>query len=172
MSRDPLELDWGAYRPNVGVVVFDARGRVWLGRRAGWRGPHNWQFPQGGVDPGEDLEDAARRELQEETGIRSVELLARTSDWVAYDFPTDAGGAKAARGYRGQRQIWFAFRFTGDEAEVNLDAHPPAEFDAWRWAELEEAVEMVVPFKREVYRHAAETFAALAGVPAADLPVG
>lgn len=160
MSIDTFRAYPGAYRPNVGVVVFNPAGRVWLGRRAGARG--GWQFPQGGVDDGEDLEHAARRELEEETGIRSVDLLARTSDCVAYDFPPDARGSKVARGFKGQRQIWFAFRFTGRDAEVKLDAHPPAEFDQWRWAKLKEAAELIAPFKREVYLHVAETFASFA----------
>lgn len=162
MNIDQLRADSGAYRPNVGVVVFNAAGRVWLGRRAKSRAPHNWQFPQGGVDDGEDLEHAARRELEEETGIRSVHLLARTSDWVAYDFPPDAHGSKVARGFKGQRQIWFAFRFAGRDSEVALNAHPPAEFDQWRWAKLKEAAKLIVPFKREVYLHVAETFAPFA----------
>ena len=79
--------DLSRYRANVGVVLFNAQGRAWLGRRAGAEGPHNWQFPQGGVDDGEELEAAARRELHEETGLSSVELLGRTEGWIAYDFP-------------------------------------------------------------------------------------
>src|SRR5690348_9914306 len=97
------------YRPNVGVVLFHPDGRVWLGRRAGAAGPRNWQFPQGGVDDGEDLEAAARRELAEETGARSVTHLGRTDGWITYDFPPDYGGAKVYRGWRGQKQVWFAF---------------------------------------------------------------
>lgn len=148
----------GLYRPNVGIVVFNARGRVWLGHRAGSRPAYSWQFPQGGVDPGEDLEDAARRELQEETGIRSVRLLGRTQDWVSYDFPADAKGSKAARGFKGQTQIWFAFRFLGQDSEVDLQAHPPPEFDRWRWAKLADAARLVVPFKRDAYRQVIKTF--------------
>lgn len=147
------------YRDNVGVVVFDRAGRVWLGRRAKSPGPHPWQFPQGGVDPGEDLETAARRELREETGIVSIGLLGRTDGWIAYDFPPEIQGTKRARGYRGQRQAWFAFRFEGEDAEIDLMAHPPPEFDAWRWAFLSEAPDLVVPFKREAYRQVAAAFA-------------
>jgi putative (di)nucleoside polyphosphate hydrolase len=151
--------DLSLYRPNVGVVVFCAKGLVWLGRRAGADGPHNWQFPQGGVDDGEDLEAAARRELHEETGIASVALLGRTEGWLCYDFPAGWSGSKAQRGWKGQKQVWFAYRFTGSDDEVNLAVHQPPEFDAWRWARLDEALEMVIPFKRATYDHVVRTFA-------------
>ena len=157
------------YRPNVGVVLFHPDGRVWLGRRVATPGPYNWQFPQGGVDAGEDLEAAARRELVEETGATSVSLLGRTDGWIAYDFPAGYQGSKAARGWRGQKQVWFALRFDGDEAEFDLSAHPPAEFDAWRWGHLDEAVGLVVPFKRPAYEIVVRAFAVFA---ARSAPVG
>jgi putative (di)nucleoside polyphosphate hydrolase len=155
-------MDLSRYRPNVGVVLFHPDGRVWLGRRAGTPGPYNWQFPQGGVDDGEDLESAARRELQEETGARSVTLLGRTDGWIAYDFPPEARGAKIARGWKGQKQVWFAFRFDGDEAEFDLAGHDHPEFEAWRWGYLGEAPELIVPFKRPAYEAVATAFAPLA----------
>lgn len=150
------------YRPNVGACIFNKDGLVWLGRRVRSSGPRNWQFPQGGVDPGEDLLDAARRELREETGIRSVSLLARAEGWITYDFPPGSTGSKVAQGWRGQTQAWFAFRFEGDESEIDLEAHKHVEFDAWRWARLEEAVDLVVPFKREAYGKVVAAFARLA----------
>ncbi|RAK59720.1 RNA pyrophosphohydrolase [Phenylobacterium hankyongense] len=156
--------DLSKYRPNVGVVLLHPDGRVWLGRRAATPGPYNWQFPQGGVDAGEDLQDAARRELAEETGARSVSYLGRTDDWVAYDFPKNHGGPKAARGWRGQKQVWFAFRFDGQEAEFDLLAHGEPEFDAWRWAYLDEAPELIVPFKRAAYEIVVQAFAQFAAL--------
>lgn len=159
MSRD---LDLSLYRPNVGVVLFNAEGLVWLGRRAGAEGPFNWQFPQGGVDEGEDWDAAALRELYEETGARSVSKLGETQDWITYDFPPEARGKKIAQGWRGQKQKWLAFRFTGEDAEFDLTAVPPQEFDAWRWARLDEALETVVPFKRDAYAQVVQAFRAFA----------
>lgn len=157
------DRDLSLYRPNVGVVVFNADGRVWLGRRIGTPDPWNWQFPQGGVDAGEDLEAAARRELFEETGIRSVELLGQTPDWLTYDFPPDIlNGPLKRRGNLGQKQMWFAWRFTGQDEEVDLMAHGEQEFDAWRWAELAEAPALIVPFKRGVYEEVVAAFRGIA----------
>ena len=150
--------DLSAYRPNVGVVLFHRDGRVWLGRRAGTPGPYNWQFPQGGVDAGEDLQAAALRELQEETGVRTVVLLGRTEGWLAYDFPADHSGSKIAKGWKGQRQVWFALRFEGEESEIDLWGHGHPEFDAWRWGELDEAPDLVVPFKRPTYEAVVAAF--------------
>ena len=153
MTQD-LEL----YRPNVGVVLFHQDGRVWLGRRANTPGPHTGPFPPGGVDPGEDLETAARREMAEETGATAATFLSRTHDWVAYDFPPNHGGSKALRGWKGQKQVWFAFRFEGQDADFNLAAQHPPEFDAWRWAFLDEAAELIVPFKKAAYLRVVDAF--------------
>lgn len=158
-----MELNLDLYRPNVGVVLFNSAGLVWYGHRNGVGPPHDWQFPQGGIDAGEELEAAARRELQEETGVSSVTLLACTPDWVAYDFPDDVRkGGK----WLGQKQVWYAFRFEGDEGEIRLDQHHQIEFDAWRWGELGEAPDLIVPFKREAYRRVVEAFMPLASVRA------
>lgn len=159
------DRDLSQYRPNVGVVLFRADGRVWLGRRVGAPEPHCWQFPQGGVDPGEDLEAAARRELLEETGVTSIEPLEQTDAPIVYDFPPEVLAqdlARGRKGWRGQRQTWFAYRFTGDDAEIDLEAHGEVEFEAWRWATLDEALELIVPFKREAYAQVVAAFRHLA----------
>jgi putative (di)nucleoside polyphosphate hydrolase len=148
------------YRPNVGVVLFNPKGRVWLGRRSGVPEPYNWQFPQGGVDADEPLDAAAIRELYEETGVRSVTLLDSTAEWFAYDFPPEV----QARGrWLGQKQAWYAFRFEGEESEIRLDIETPPEFDTWRWGGLHEAPDLVVPFKREAYRRVVDRFKPFAG---------
>jgi putative (di)nucleoside polyphosphate hydrolase len=151
------------YRPNVGVVLFNAQGLTWLGHREGESDRLSWQFPQGGVDPGEDLEVAARRELHEETGIRSVRVLGRTHGWLSYDFPPDLLAHKnRTRGFKGQKQVWFAFQFEGDDSEIDLYAHGEVEFDAWRWTPLVEAPETVAAFKRPVYLKVVDAFAGFA----------
>lgn len=155
--------DYPKHRPNVGVVLFHRDGRVWLGRRAKTDGHHSWQFPQGGVDEGEDLKAAALRELEEETGVTSVKVLGKTEGWIVYDFPPEARGAKIAKGWLGQKQVWFALRFTGKDKEVRLDLHKPPEFDAWRWGRLEEAPDLIVPFKRAAYEQVVEAFRKYAG---------
>ncbi len=155
-----MAQDLDLYRPNVGVVLFNRDGLVWYGHRNGVTPPYDWQFPQGGVDAGEELQSAALRELQEETGVSSVSFLACTSDWVAYDFPPHVRkGGK----WHGQKQVWYAFRFEGDEAEIKLDQHHQIEFDAWRWGDLAEAPGLIVPFKQEAYRRVVEAFKAYAG---------
>jgi putative (di)nucleoside polyphosphate hydrolase len=160
----PLSDLLSKYRPNIGVVLFNSDGRVFMGRRAGdfsdsdhpagaWR----WQFPQGGIDAGETIEEAAARELKEETGIVSARLISVSPGWVAYDFPVEYRG----KGWIGQRQKWAAMLFEGEEREIRLDADDHQEFDAWRWAELEEAPTLIVPFKRAVYEDVVAGFAPL-----------
>lgn len=156
-GRDP-----SLYRPNVGIAIFSKKGYVLLGRRAGVRrdeGRYAWQMPQGGIDRGETPDIAAIRELGEETGLeaRHVEPLEELPDWLYYDFPP-ALKARLAGPYFGQRQRWFAYRFIGSDTDVRLDGHTP-EFEAWRWARLDEAPTLVIPFKQPVYREVARRFA-------------
>jgi putative (di)nucleoside polyphosphate hydrolase len=156
------EPDLSGHRPNVGIVLFNRDGQVWLGRRLQTPPPYNWQFPQGGVDEGEDLYPAALRELEEETGVVSVKLLAQTEGWIVYDFPPEVMRSGRARGWKGQKQAWFALRFTGEDSEIRLDAHGEPEFDAWRWGKLEAAPDLVVPFKRLAYEAVVRAFATVA----------
>lgn len=159
------------YRPCVGLALFNRAGLVFVGRRANrslreHTAPgHEWQMPQGGIDAGEQPIEAAYRELREETNVSSVSLLAEAPEWLSYDLPYEIG-KEAWRGrYRGQSQKWFAFRFDGDESEIDIlnpgGGHKP-EFDAWRWVPLAETTELIIPFKREVYREVVRQFAGLA----------
>lgn len=150
------------YRPCVGIALFNADGKVFLGKRAtrGVMPQFSWQMPQGGVDGSEAPLAAAYRELYEETSVRSITRLGEVPGWLHYDLPT---GLAAWRGrYRGQAQRWFAFRFSGADSEINVVSPPDGhsqEFAEWRWADLSEAPELVVPFKRDVYQHVVEAFA-------------
>jgi putative (di)nucleoside polyphosphate hydrolase len=150
------------YRPCVGVAVFNAAGLVFIGKRVGVDGPYGWQMPQGGIDPGETPLEAARRELREETNIRSVELLAEGPRWLAYDLPPEMIRDSWKGRWRGQAQRWFAFRFTGPDSEIDIarpdGGHKP-EFDAWRWEDLARTPDLIIPFKRETYEAVTKLFA-------------
>lgn len=159
-----MKLDREAmpYRDCVGAAVFNDAGLVLIGRRRPEDDPEDsseanapWQMPQGGIDKGEAPEATALRELYEETSIHSVEPITEIPGWIYYDLPDEALGIALKGKYRGQRQRWFAFRFTGDDGEINVvapggGAHP-AEFDKWRWEELERLPDLIVPFKRDAY---------------------
>ena len=155
------------YRPNVGIALFNAAGQVFIGRRFKNDGPEiispglEWQMPQGGIDADENPRDAVMRELWEETGIVNAVYLDET-DWLTYEFIAFDDPAHRFAKFRGQRQKWFALRFTGIDAEVDpLTPRngQPAEFDAWRWESLDHVADLVVPFRREVYRTVATSFA-------------
>jgi len=167
MTGGVLTVEQKPYRANVGIALFNPAGRVLIARRFEDDGPeivlagHEWQMPQGGIDPNEDPRPAAQRELYEETGVTSVAYLGETADWLTYDFPPYHGPPHRLSVFRGQRQKWFAFRFTGDEREVDISQwrnNQEPEFDAWRWEPLANVPELVVPFRRKVYEAVAQEF--------------
>jgi len=143
------------YRPGVGIMLVNSPGLVFVGQRFD-SVVEAWQMPQGGIDPGEDPYTAALRELEEETGVlpHLVEPIAETTDWLTYDLPPELVGVLWKGRYRGQRQKWYALRFLGSDADVNLDAHAHnghAEFRTWKWATLDRLADLIVPFKRNLY---------------------
>lgn len=159
------------YRPCVGVMLLNTEGLVFVGRRTERKGASEgegqwWQMPQGGIDEGEVAEDAARRELWEETGVREAAFLAQTEDWLLYDLPPELVGVAWKGRYRGQKQMWFAARFEGREQDIDLKPRPDhkAEFDAWRWVPMADLPALVVPFKRTVYTAVVDAFGHLGDV--------
>ena len=155
-----IEPDSLPYRPCVGVVLIDARGLVFAGQRIDSPSPA-WQMPQGGIDEGETPREAAYRELWEETGVTrdKVEFVGKTHGWVTYDLPPELLGKVWGGKYRGQRQKWFLFRFTGSDSDIRIATDHP-EFSTWRWILADEMVDSIVPFKREVYDKVIRSFRA------------
>ncbi|MGK6355286.1 RNA pyrophosphohydrolase [Sphingomonas sp. DT-207] len=147
------------YRPCAGVMLVNREGRVFVGQRLDSK-IEAWQMPQGGIDPGEDPLDAAYRELWEETGVarEHVELVATAPDELQYDLPDELIGQVWRGKWRGQRQRWFLFRFLGEDSDIDIATAEP-EFRAWRWAEPGDLPELIVPFKRGLYRQLLDVFA-------------
>ncbi len=143
------------YRPAVGLVIFNQKGQVFLGRRRRQQGFWVWQFPQGGIDKGETPQEAAYRELHEETGLSKhhVAQLGEIKDWLYYDLPKEK-----RKSWRGQKQKWFAVRFHGKAKHVNLKVETPPEFSRYAWGSLDDACHLIVPFKRNVYQTIAHEF--------------
>jgi putative (di)nucleoside polyphosphate hydrolase len=158
------------YRPCAGMMVLNRAGLVFIGRRSS--GPehidatHVWQMPQGGIDRGEDPYNGALRELYEETNISSVEKLGEIAEWLVYDLPSEIVGQAWKGKFRGQKQKWYALRFTGPESEINIaypaGGHKP-EFIDWRWVAMSKLPELVVPFKRQTYERVVAEFRKFAG---------
>jgi putative (di)nucleoside polyphosphate hydrolase len=151
------------YRPCVGIMLLNSRNEVWVGRRADVAQPeghpHWWQMPQGGIDEAEDPARAALRELREETGVRSARIIAESSQWHYYDLPSHLIGVAWGGRWRGQKQRWFAVRFLGEDSEIDISGHGhKPEFDAWRWAPIDGLIDLIVPFKRDVYEKVVAEF--------------
>ena len=147
------------YRAAAGMVLLNREGLVFVGKRID-QTQEAWQMPQGGIDDGEDPQTAALRELEEEIGTRNVAVLREHSDWLLYDLPPHLVGVVWEGKYRGQRIKWIAMRFLGNDREINV-ATQHAEFSEWKWLNSTEVLQLVVPFKREVYAKALSAFADL-----------
>ena len=150
------------YRPCVGILLLNAEGRAFVASRTDQREGGAWQMPQGGIDDGESPAQAAMRELEEEIGTAKAEIIAEHPDWLSYDFPADMAHNKWAGRYRGQTQRWFAFRFTGTDSDIDLEGAHSAEFDAWKWVDIDALPDLIVPFKRHVYEQVVREFRGLA----------
>jgi putative (di)nucleoside polyphosphate hydrolase len=161
-GKHPALTDYSAlpYRPCVGVMLVNAQGQAFVGRRIDNRIGDFWQMPQGGIDEGEDLHTAALRELWEETGVSEglVNLISQTNEELFYDLPDNLLGKLWKGQYRGQRQHWVLARFSGEDEHIRLDAHEPAEFCEWKWVDPALLPDLIVPFKKRVYRAVLEQF--------------
>lgn len=158
----PEEIARLPYRPCVGIVLLNADKRVFVARRidAQQDNPHGWQMPQGGIDKGEKPKAAALRELHEEIGTDKVEVIAKSRDWLRYDFPPELIEKVRGGRYRGQEQRWFAMRFLGSDADIDLETDHP-EFSDWRWERLDRLPALTIPFKRDIYAALVREFAYL-----------
>ena len=149
MTRD----DHLYYRPCVGTMMINRAGEAFVGKRIDNKEGDWWQMPQGGVDDGEDLDEAMFRELGEETGVttRHLEIVHRLEEQLYYDLPDHLVGKLWGGKYKGQRQSWYLVRFTGDDSDIDLNAFKHPEFCEWKWVDPNLLPELIVPFKRGVY---------------------
>jgi putative (di)nucleoside polyphosphate hydrolase len=137
------------YRLNVGVILFNKDGQVFMGERSD--NPGSWQLPQGGIDNDEEYESAARRELFEETGIQNAEIIRMMESYLTYDFPIYLVDKDIYLMYKGQKQKWVAMRFLGEDKDIDLNCHHEKEFCSWKWVDLKDITETIVPFKKHIY---------------------
>ena len=158
-----VDLSTLPYRPCVGVMLVNGEGKVFVGQRIDAKEGDRWQMPQGGIDDGEEIHAAAFRELAEETGVDQslATIIATSAEELLYDLPDDLKGKLWGGKYRGQRQTGVLMRFAGSDDDIDLEAHDPPEFLDWKWVHPDELEELIVPFKRRVYRAVVAEFGAV-----------
>lgn len=144
------------YRPCVGITLFNPEGKVFVGERIDT--PGAWQMPQGGIDPGETPEETALRELKEEIGTNKATIIKIAERKIRYELPDRLIKSLWNGQYRGQEQTWVATRFTGTDKDININNFHPPEFSNWQWVSLSETLDLIVPFKRDIYRDVIEMF--------------
>ncbi len=150
------QSDMRPFRQGVGIMLLNGEGKIFVGARANSSDGY-WQMPQGGVDEGEPLREAALRELLEEIGTRKAEIIAEHDAWISYEFPEEVSRKTRDGRYRGQSHRWFVMRFTGEDADIDIAVATP-EFKEWKWEDIDWLSEHVVPFKQESYRQVVEAF--------------
>jgi putative (di)nucleoside polyphosphate hydrolase len=148
------------YRMGVGVVLLNQLNQVFVAKRIDT--PSAWQMPQGGIDKGEAPHETVMRELTEEIGTDRAEIIAETKDWLIYDLPEGLRKKVWGGKYKGQKQKWFAMRFTGTDTDIDLTADKHPEFSEWKWTSMDQLVELIVPFKRPLYENIVREFRYLA----------
>lgn len=156
MNNTQIDHEKLPYRPCVGIALFNADGKVLVGERID--SPGAWQMPQGGIDEGEKLEDAAFREMEEEIGTSNADILEIGEKKLRYDLPAHLLGKLWKNKYRGQEQVWIALTYKGKDEDINLNAHTPPEFQKWKWVDLDEILDLIVPFKKDTYKDVIEMF--------------
>ena len=159
MSKKSAETAALPYRPCVGIMMANRQGQVFVGQRIDSKEGDAWQMPQGGIDDGESAEEALVRELWEETGVTAdlIDVIARSAQEHLYDLPEELAGRLWGGKYRGQAQRWFLLRFKGEDEQIGIATEHP-EFSSWRWVDADQLVELIVPFKRPVYRDVVQEF--------------
>ena len=163
---DPSQIldpnkDTRPYRANVGIVLTNSHGKVWVGSRIDMPTQH-WQLPQGGVDEGEDLEKAMWRELEEETNVKKSDatIIDAHKDWLTYDLPHDLSLTFWGGQYRGQKQKWYVLRLNSDDSVININTVEP-EFKDWKWVDISDIPSLIVPFKKDIYQKLVNDFSHL-----------
>ncbi len=160
MSDTSVNFQALPYRSGVGIMLLNPQGLVFTAKRIDTPADA-WQMPQGGIDEGETPRQAAFREMKEEIGTDQAEILKESADWLRYDLPADLLGKVWKGRYRGQQQKWFALRFTGRDCDIDIRTEHP-EFDDWRWTRIDQLLDVIVPFKRDLYRAVVTEFTPIA----------